>query len=87
MVNPEETGDRCIVCGKGTKGGFEVSDRVRKDGTFMVIIDTTPDRDFNVCDLCNDVVHFHCSSHPGTGYCDKCLDKIYPNGVPPSEEF
>jgi hypothetical protein len=35
----------------------------------------TPDRDLNVCDACNDMVHFKCSAHPATGYCDRCFEK------------
>ncbi len=42
---------------------------------FAIAIVATPDRDFIVCDACNVVVHFKCSRHPKTGYCDRCFDK------------
>lgn len=72
----------CEVCGQPTRGGFENYERTLKDGTPMIVVDTTPDRNFNVCDLCNKVVHFRCSMHPETGYCDECLEKVYPEGIP-----
>lgn len=68
--------DICIVCQQECRGGFEVYDRTRKDGTFEVVIDSTHDRDYNVCDLCNASVHFRCSCRPETGYCDACLDRL-----------
>ncbi len=70
-------GEICSVCGRSTRGGFDVSERSSNDGVAVIAIDSTPDRDFNVCDLCNDVVHFRCSQHPETGYCDSCYGKMY----------
>jgi len=66
----------CTICGESTRGGFAVLPQPwPNDGdTLLIAIDSTPDRDFNVCDLCNDVVHFRCSKHPESGYCDKCYD-------------
>jgi hypothetical protein len=66
----------CVVCGEGCTSGFDVWSKERKDGTFLIAVDSTPDRDFNVCDLCNDTVHFRCSKAPETGLCDKCLAKV-----------
>jgi hypothetical protein len=42
----------------------------------MVVIDGTPDRNFNVCDLCNETVCFECSEEPESGYCNRCLHKV-----------
>jgi len=42
----------------------------------VIAIDATPDRNYNVCDFCNIVVHFACSRDPESGYCDPCLDKL-----------
>jgi hypothetical protein len=68
-----------VVCKEDCKGGFDVWDKTRKDGTFNIAIDSTPDRDFYVCDLCNDVVHFRCSRHPESGYCDTCFVRLNPD--------
>lgn len=68
--------DICSVCMREVQGGFEVYERTMRDGTPMIAIDTTPDRNYNVCDLCNRVVHFVCSRDPDSGYCDSCLDKL-----------
>ena len=73
----DQEGDICYVCGKGTRGGFVNFESEMSDGTPIIGIDTTPDRDFNVCDLCNITVHFRCSTHPDSGYCDPCYDKVY----------
>jgi hypothetical protein len=77
METPEPLGETCYVCGGGTRGGFVNFESVMKDGTPIIGIDTTPDRDFNVCDSCNIVVHFRCSMHPELGYCDPCYAEIY----------
>jgi uncharacterized paraquat-inducible protein A len=69
--------DICSSCGKEVRGGFDVYERTLKDGTPMVVVDTTPDRNFNVCDSCNILVCFHCSEHPDSGYCNTCYAKIY----------
>ena len=76
MDTPETTAEICTVCGKPTRGGFETHTSTRKDGTPVIAVDGTPDRNFNVCDLCNDVVHFRCSQWPESGYCDKCCEKM-----------
>ena len=68
--------DICAVCLQEVQGGFEVYERTFKDETPMIAIDTTPDRNYNVCDLCNIVVHFWCSRDPESGYCDGCLNQL-----------
>ncbi len=68
--------DICYVCGQEVQGGFEVHERTMRDGTPVIAIDATPDRNYNVCDFCNIVVHFACSRDPESGYCDPCLDKL-----------
>jgi hypothetical protein len=65
--------DICYVCYGEVRGGFEVSERTLPDGTPVISIDGTPDRDYNDCDACNITVHFACSRKPETGYCDRCL--------------
>lgn len=70
----EESGDLCTVCSKPVRGSFMVIEGEWGD-EFTISISSTPDRDFNVCDGCNDTVHFKCSKHPATGYCDGCFEK------------
>jgi hypothetical protein len=73
-MKDQESGDLCSVCSKPVKGGFDVTEGTRGE-EFTIEIVGTPDRDFNVCDACNDIVHFKCSKHPETGYCDRCFEK------------
>ncbi len=47
----------------------------------MVVIDGTPDRDFNVCDLCNVTICFDCSIDKDSGYCNACHAKVYGNSA------
>ena len=75
------TMEYCTVCHREVHGGFEVSSQESKgpDQPFMVIIEGTPDRDFNVCDLCNDTICFDCSIDKDSGYCNVCHAKVYGN--------
>ena len=73
-MQDQESGDVCSGCKKPVKGGFDVVEGEGDEG-FTIAIVATPDRDFNVCDGCNEVVHFACSHHPATGYCDRCFEK------------
>src|SRR5437588_13132346 len=43
----EDAGEICTVCGDATRGGFEVHTRTQEDGTPVIAVDATPDRDFN----------------------------------------
>jgi hypothetical protein len=66
----------CSVCGKEVRGGFTVQESDWADGGgFAMAVVGTPDRDFNDCDACNDRVHWRCSKHPKSGYCDRCFEK------------
>ena len=66
----------CTVCTQPVNGGFEVYGRQMRDGTPVIALHSTSDRDHNVCDLCNRPVHFRCSQHPNSGYCNDCHDKV-----------
>ena len=70
--------DICAVCHKEVRGGFEVYTKEKANG-FHIVVDSTPDRDFNACDSCNKTVHFRCCGYPESGYCDACIDeyKLY----------
>src|SRR5579872_3136352 len=61
ITTTKTMGEICSVCGKECRGGFEVYERTLRDGTPEIVIDTTPDRNFNVCDACNVVTCFTCS--------------------------
>ena len=72
-------GEICTVCRKECRGGFSVSQRQLADGTPEIAVDSTPDRNFNVCDICNDVICFDCSTDPGSGYCNSCYSRVAKN--------
>ena len=66
----------CSVCGKEVKGEFTVQVTESLDGAGVAIeIADDPQRDFNDCDGCNARVHWRCSKHPKSGYCDTCFDR------------
>jgi hypothetical protein len=72
----DSSNEVCSVCSKPVAGGFTVQESESRDGEqFIIEIADTPDRDFNDCDACNTRVHFRCSKHPKTGYCDRCFEK------------
>ncbi len=75
MQHPSD--EVCSVCSKPVQGGFTVQESESNDSEgFTIEIEGTPDRDFNDCDGCNTRVHFRCSKHPKTGYCDRCFEKF-----------
>jgi hypothetical protein len=67
--------DICEVCKEPVKGGFEVYTRPEEN---LIVVDSTPDRDFNICDSCNKCVCFQCSIDRDSGYCNECLAEIKP---------
>jgi hypothetical protein len=66
-------GEICTVCGTECRGGFEVYRDFKKG---YIVIDSTPDRNYNVCDLCNRVVCFDCSVNPDSGFCNDCWERV-----------
>ena len=67
----------CSVCKKECRGGFLVREgKPTGQWDFVVIVDTTPDRNFNVCDACNITICFDCSLDPDSGYCNACLGRL-----------
>ena len=72
--------DICSLCRKKVTGGFDVWSKPMKDGGTFIAVDSTPDRNFNICDLCNIVICFDCSVDPDTGYCNDCLRRITDDG-------
>ena len=65
----------CEVCGRQVHGDLEVSDGELANGIGIVLITSTPDRDWILCDNCNKLVCHNCCEHPKTGYCDPCITK------------
>jgi hypothetical protein len=75
-MKDKQSTERCSVCGKETVGDFTVRKTDARDGAgFTIAIIGSSDRDFNDCDGCNARVHWRCSKHPETGYCDRCFEK------------
>lgn len=70
-----EVHEICTVCHNEVRGGFEVREGMIEDGTPVIAIEGTLDRNFNVCDACNDVICFHCSTEPESGLCNRCLGR------------
>jgi hypothetical protein len=68
--------DICESCQREVHGSFEVTEEERADG-FVIKVEGTPDRDFNVCDACNKLVCFDCCCCPERGYCSDCCIKYY----------
>jgi hypothetical protein len=71
MTTQTTNADICSVCEEPVKGDFEVFSYSRL-GVPVVEVESTPDRNFNVCDWCNKTVCFRCSDHPDSGFCNDC---------------
>lgn len=69
----------CEKCGCEVRGDFEVYSRDTARG-YEIVVDSTPDRNYNVCDSCNMVVCFSCSTYPESGYCDDCIKEYQLEG-------
>jgi len=65
----------CSVCKEPVRGGFETFSYLRL-GEPVIEVTGTPDRNFNVCDLCNATICYRCSESPETGYCNECYRMV-----------
>lgn len=65
----------CELCGRDLVGLLEVSESELLDGTPVVRVDSTPDRNWIVCDSCNRLLCHGCCKYPESGYCDRCIEK------------
>ena len=65
----------CKICGQEVTGDLFVQDSALADGTPVVAILSTPDRDWICCDSCNTVVCHACCKYHQSGYCDSCVEK------------
>lgn len=73
-------GEICVACKRECTGGF-LTYQTERNGVPTIVIDSTPDRNFNVCDLCNDVMCFACSIDRDSGYCNTCYEKVSRSSV------
>jgi hypothetical protein len=76
----EKTIEHCPKCSKQLVGAIEVNSAVI-GGISMIVMEETPDRNWILCDFCNQTICKNCCVMPDSGYCDKCfcLLKIVPN--------
>lgn len=63
----------CEVCKREVHGEINVSSGLLPDGVGVVLLTSTPDRDWICCDRCNALVCHDCCAHPKSGYCDSCI--------------
>ena len=64
--------ENCPKCSKELTGAIETSAAV-VGGIQMVVMRETPDRNWIICDGCNQTVCKSCCVMPDSGYCDRCF--------------
>jgi hypothetical protein len=79
-MDHEVTGEQCSQCGKVVRGNFTVSDDKMGGNGMMIVIDSTPDRNYNICDGCNILICYECSIAPETGFCNECYKAYQDDG-------
>lgn len=67
----------CSICRREVTGRIDVREYELNDGTPVVSMDSSPDRDWILCDSCNALVCHDCCRHPQSGYCDACIEKYH----------
>ncbi len=65
----------CPQCSKKLIGVIEVSSAI-VGGIKLVVMKETPDRNWILCDSCNQTICKSCCVVPDSGYCDKCFSKL-----------
>ena len=65
----------CPVCNRILTGDLFVREGVPKDGTPIISIESTPDRNWICCDACNEIRCHNCCQYSESGYCDSCIEK------------
>jgi hypothetical protein len=63
----------CAICKREVHGDIEVSSGTLPNGVGVVLMTSTPDRDWICCDACAAIVCRDCCMHPESGYCDSCI--------------
>lgn len=76
----EKSVEHCPKCQKKLVGAIEVNSTVI-GGIAMVVMEETTDRNWILCDFCNQTICKSCCVIPDSGYCDACFFelKITPN--------
>jgi hypothetical protein len=69
----------CTICTREVDGDIEVSSGTLPNGVGVVLMTSTPDRDWIRCDACAVIICHDCCLHPESGYCDSCIasDELY----------
>lgn len=75
MTTTTTNAEVCSVCQEPVQGGFETFSYLRL-GTPVIEVAETPDRNFNVCDVCNVTICWRCSVCPESGYCNECFRMV-----------
>ena len=65
---------RCSICSVEVQGDIFVSED-EVNGTCIIRMEATPNRDWIACDACNALVCNCCCTYPESGYCDGCIAK------------
>lgn len=65
----------CELCGREVQGEIVVGERELTDGTPVITMNSTANRDWICCDSCNALVCHPCCHYPDSGYCDVCIEK------------
>ena len=64
--------ENCPKCHKQLTGTIEVSSAI-VGGISMVVMEETPDRNWILCDFCNQTICKSCCVMPDSGYCNSCF--------------
>jgi hypothetical protein len=67
--------ETCPKCQKELVGAIEVSSG-NVGGIGVVVMQETSDRNWILCDSCNQTICKSCCIMPDSGYCDNCFFKL-----------
>jgi hypothetical protein len=73
--NGQKPIENCPKCQRKLIGAIEVSSSI-VDGISVVIMEETADRNWILCDFCNQTVCKSCCLMPASGYCDECFIEL-----------
>lgn len=72
QTTSEKPFENCPNCHKQLMGTIEVSSSM-VGGIRMVVMEETSDRNWIVCDFCNQTICKSCCVMPDSGYCNSCF--------------
>ena len=70
---------KCSACSVEVTGEIYVSED-EINGTCIIRMEASADRDWIACDSCNVIVCHNCATYPESGYCDGCITKYQLKG-------